>query len=213
MQAFSGNDIDAEGLEYFNLAGEEAVDAEVPLLFISFPSVKDPEWENNPGRAEKSTCAIVTLANWDWFKQWEDRQVKKRGDDYEEVKDAIGHKMIEQTCKLFPQIRDKIDVMEIASPVTNKFYIAQPHGEIYGLDHSMERFDPLMVAKLRPETDVPGLYLTGQDTLSCGFTGALFAGVIASQAILGRNVMGDLVKLHNTLQGDNVGITEVRKNI
>ena len=122
MQAFSGNDIDAEGLEYFNLAGEEAVDAEVPLLFISFPSVKDPEWENNPGRqvlvpihrtqhnkylgrAEKSTCAIVTLANWDWFKKWEDRQVKKRGDDYEEVKDAIGHKMIEQTCKLFPQIR------------------------------------------------------------------------------------------------------------
>lgn len=62
-------------------------------------------------------------------------------------------------------------------------------------------------------TGIAGLYLTGQDTLSCGFTGALFAGVIASQAILGRNVMGDLVKLHNTLQGDNVGITEVRKNI
>merc|ERR1719513_40428 len=58
--------------------------------------------------------------------------------------------MIEQTCKLFPQIRDKIDVTEIASPVTNKYYIAQPHGEIYGLDHSMQRFDPMMVAKLRP---------------------------------------------------------------
>ena len=38
-----------------------------------------------------------------------------------------------------------------------------------------------MVAKLRPETDVPGLYLTGQDILSCGFTGALFAGVVSAQ--------------------------------
>ena len=80
-------------------------------------------------------------------------------------------------------MRDHIDHTEIASPVTNKFYLEQPHGEIYGLDHSRERwvvvitivwslhnthaslccrFDPLMVAKLRPETDIPGLYLTGQ---------------------------------------------------
>eukprot|EP00091_Calanus_sinicus_P023473 TRINITY_DN7945_c0_g1_i2.p1 TRINITY_DN7945_c0_g1~~TRINITY_DN7945_c0_g1_i2.p1 ORF type:complete len:294 (-),score=98.38 TRINITY_DN7945_c0_g1_i2:67-948(-) len=211
--AFNDSNIDYEGQKYFDMDVEEAMDAEVPLLFISFPSVKDPEWNNHPGREGKTTCAIVTLANWDWFKSWEDKQVKKRGDDYDEIKDSIGHKMIEQTCKLFPQIRDKIDVTEIASPVTNKYYIGQPHGEIYGLDHSMERFDPMMVAKLRPETDVPGLFLTGQDILSCGFTGALFAGVISAQAALGRNVMGDLVKLHNKLEGTDVGITEVRKNI
>ena len=89
-----------------------------------------------------------------------------------------------------------------------------------------------MVAKLRPETDVPGLYLTGQDILSCGFTGALFAGVVSAQvwlvvayhgaglwlitrfqAILGRNVLGDLTALHNKLEKTNVKYTEVRKNI
>ena len=37
------------------------------------------------------------------------------------------------------QMRDHIDHTEIASPVTNKFYLEQPHGEIYGLDHSRER--------------------------------------------------------------------------
>ena len=67
-------------------------------------------------------------------------QVKKRGDDYEEIKQAIGDKMIQQVCKLYPQIEDKIDFTEIASPVTNKFYLEQPHGEIYGLDHSRERY-------------------------------------------------------------------------
>ena len=52
--------------------------------------------------------------------------------------------------------------MDIGSPVTNKHYIAQPHGEIYGLDHSRQRFDLEVDTRLRPETDVPGLYLTGQ---------------------------------------------------
>ena len=127
----------------FNWPSLQALDADVPLIFISFPSVKDPEWTNHPGehllssslanytltckgRENKTTCAIVTLANWKWFSQWQDGQVtachdvtlllshscvcdqvKKRGDDYEEIKQAIGHKMIEQTCKLYPQVLTK----------------------------------------------------------------------------------------------------------
>ena len=57
-----------------------------------------------------------------------------------------------------------------------------------------------MVAKLRPETDVPGLYLTGQDILSCGFTGALWGGLLCAQQVLGRNIMTDLVKLNKTIR-------------
>jgi len=57
------------------------------------------------------------------------------------------------------------------SPATNNYYLAQPHGEIYGLDHSMERFQPMMLAQLRPETDIPGLYLSGQDVFVAGFMG------------------------------------------
>ena len=213
MWAFTSNDLNRIGEDYIQMDVDSAIDAEIPLLFISFPSAKDPEWEKHPGREEKSTVAIVTLANWEWFKKWEDAALKKRGDSYDEVKNSIGHQMIEQTCKLYPQIRDCIDFTEIGSPVTNKHYIAQPHGEIYGLDHSIERFDPLMVAKLRPATDVPGLILTGQDILSCGFTGALFAGVIGAQAALGRNVMGDLISLHNKLEGTNASITDVRAGV
>ena len=38
-----------------------------------------------------------------------------------------------KVCKLFPQIRRHIDYVEIGTPVSNKHYLAQPHGEIYGL--------------------------------------------------------------------------------
>jgi all-trans-retinol 13,14-reductase len=82
--------------------------------------------------------------------------IKKRGDEYDGIKKTLGHQMIEQVCKLYPQIKGHIDYVDIGSPVTNKFYIAQAHGEIYGLDHSLERFDLAVDSKLRPETDIPG---------------------------------------------------------
>ena len=84
------------------------------------------------------------------------------GDDYDAIKNTIGEMMVEQLCKLYPQVRDHIDYKDFATPITNKHYIAQPYGELYGLDHTAKRMEPLMAAKLRPETDIPGLYLTGQ---------------------------------------------------
>lgn len=49
------------------------LDRDVPLVFTSFPSAKDPNWKLHAGRENKSTCAIVTISNWDWFKQYEEQ--------------------------------------------------------------------------------------------------------------------------------------------
>jgi len=199
--AFTSSDITSSGNQYMAMAQKEVLDhPDIPLLFVSFPSAKDPNWLLRQERKGKSTCAIVTLASWEWFKQWEDKPVKKRGDEYDEIKKTLADRMIQQTCQLFPQITDHIDFTDIGTPVTNKFYIGQPYGEIYGLDHTSERFSPELVASLRPGTDLDGLYLTGQDVLTCGFTGALFAGLITAQVCLGRNVMADLVKLRSQIK-------------
>ena len=40
MWAFTDNNIDQSALDYFNMSVDEALDAEVPLMFISFPSGK-----------------------------------------------------------------------------------------------------------------------------------------------------------------------------
>lgn len=52
--------------------------------------------------------------------------------------------------------------MELGSPVTNNYYIRATKGEIYGLDHDTNRFNPEVAMKMRPKIGVPGLYLTGQ---------------------------------------------------
>jgi all-trans-retinol 13,14-reductase len=48
--AFSSNDASQTFDEYLKLEPEEALNADVPLVFISFPSAKDPNWATHPGK-------------------------------------------------------------------------------------------------------------------------------------------------------------------
>ena len=41
-----------------------------------------------------------------------------------------------------------------------------------------------------------------QDILSCGFTGALYSGILTASVVLKRNAMIDLVKLHKKLKAN-----------
>lgn len=191
---YTGNDIDKLTLDYLKMTRDEGLDVDVPLLFISFPSTKDPEWKKKyPG---KTTMAIVTLMPYDWVSEWNENRVKKRGDEYESIKKTFGHKAVEQACQLFPSIRDHIDYVSVGTPVSNNYYLGAPRGEIYGLDHTRERFSLWNNAILRAKTDIPGLFLTGQDVCSCGFSGALYGGLFSACAVLDRNVVTDLTKIH-----------------
>ncbi|XP_070565714.1 all-trans-retinol 13,14-reductase-like [Ptychodera flava] len=195
--AFTANDASKAALEFMGKSVEEAGQSDIPLLFISFPSAKDPTWDQRyPG---KSTCAVITFANWEWFKDWENERVMKRGEEYDRLKNAIGDRMWEQTCLLYPQLKDKVEYFEVGTPVSNKHYIASPKGEIYGLDHNKTRFSAKTVSALRPTTAIPNLYLTGQDILSCGFAGAAFGGLLCASSILNRNLMTDALKLRQQL--------------
>lgn len=195
---YTSNEFDEIFENYINLSDSEAGNSDIPLLFISFPSTKDPTWDDRfPG---KTTCAIVTLANYEWFAKWDGGRVGKRGDDYEEIKNRIGEKMWQQTCKLFPQIKDHRVYFEVGSPVTNNYYIGSPRGEIYGADHNISRFSPESAAILRPKTQIPGLILTGQDVFTCGFSGAMFGGLLATSEALHRNCLFDLLKFTSKLK-------------
>ena len=53
--AFSSNDASQTFEDYLKLDPEEALNADVPLVFISFPSAKDPNWATHPGK----NCMVV----------------------------------------------------------------------------------------------------------------------------------------------------------
>jgi all-trans-retinol 13,14-reductase len=157
--------------------------APFPLVFVSFPSAKDPTFqERHPGRA---TIDVIVPAPYSVFQRWEDTRWKKRGADYEALKARFTERLLEILYERVPQVRGKVDVAELSTPLTARHFAAQPHGELYGLDHTPARYR----LPLRAATPVRGLYLTGQDLLSCGVSAALFGGVLTATAILGPGAM------------------------
>ena len=182
---------------YLSSTPEDAEERGIPSLFISFPSTKDPTWEERfPGR---TTCAVIALAPYEWFESWEDEKMGHHSAEYHDFKNALCNKIWAQVLEMFPQLDGKVECFEIGTPLTNKHFISSPRGEIYGCDHNRDRFSPMTAALLRAETPVPGLYLTGQDIYTCGFTGAMQGGLMTSMVLLKRDLFKDLQDICETL--------------
>ena len=159
------------------------------MVYISFPSAKDPTWNDRyPGR---STIDIITLLPYESFEKWEGSSWKKRDKAYENMKDKISKRLLEHLFDHLPNLRNKIDYYELSSPLTTKHFVNYQKGELYGIDHSPQRFNQKF---LRPKTPIKGLYLTGQDIVSAGVGGALFSGLITSTSITGINFLKKIYK-------------------
>ncbi|XP_036445256.1 all-trans-retinol 13,14-reductase-like [Colossoma macropomum] len=197
---FTENNLDERMEGYRKEEREEAIKS-VPLIFIASPSAKDPTWEQRkPG---KSTLSLVSFAPYSWFEEWKDDKVKNRGADYKELKETLLNSVLEVVYQVFPKIKDRIEYMDVGTPITNQHYIAAPKGEIYGADHGTARFSAEFCISVRPQTPIKNLYLTGQDVFSCGYAGALAGAMVCGSVILNRNLYVDVLALCKKLKEAN----------
>ncbi len=151
-----------------------------PLVYISFPSSKDPTWQDRyPG---KSTVEMVTVTKMDWFEQWNGSMWQQRGDDYETYKEQLTQRLLEILFTRLPQLRDALDYCELSTPLSTQFYQLNACGEIYGLDHFVDRFGQ---SSLHPQTKLKNFYMTGSDVLTAGIGGALMGGLMTTMTMLG----------------------------
>ena len=163
--------------------------APFPLLFISSPSAKDPDFERrHPGR---STLEVVTPAPYDWFAPWEDTRWKHRGEPYDELKEKLAERLRRDVEEHLPGVRGKIELAELSTPLSTRHFMNNKRGEIYGVSACPARF---RLRCLTPRTAIPNLYLTGQDVCSLGVAGATMGGVLTASAVLGRNLMSVVMK-------------------
>jgi len=167
-----------------NVARSEA-SPEQPLsvLFISFPSAKDPTFTSRfPGRA---TIEVVAPAPFAWFEKWADTRWKRRGGEYDDLKARVAERLKAALEQYVPEVRGKIDYYELSTPLSTRHFANYARGEVYGLAPVPARF---RLDCLGPRTAIPGLYLTGADVTLCGVTGALSAGIVTASSILRRNL-------------------------
>ena len=160
-----------------------------PVVYLSFPSAKDPDFERrHPGRA---TIEIVAPAPYEIFEPWAGKTWGKRGDDYEALKESYGERLLEHLYAKVPQVRGRIDYWEVSTPLSMQWFCGWERGELYGLDHDPARMQQRW---LRPRTKVPGLWLTGQDVMSCGVTGAMMGGLATATSVAGMRRMAPVMK-------------------
>lgn len=148
-----------------------------PLLYCSFPSLKDPTHE--PGPEQRHTGEVVTFVPWSSFAPFTDSRWKKRGETYDAFKARLQTALLEQFFSCMPELEPMLDFVEFSTPASTAHFDRAVGGSIYGLAPLPSRF---AARTLRPRTPIGNLFLAGCDVATPGVIGALFGGVLAALA-------------------------------
>jgi len=149
-----------------------------PLMFVSFPSLKDPR--HAPGPTLKHTAEVVAWADWQDFAPWSESRFGERPAGYERLKALAGERLLAHFKRRFPRLAPLVRCVEVSTPLTTAHFTHAPRGAVYGLQPTPRRF---LSRSLGVRTPVRGLYLAGQDAASPGITGAMMGGLLAAAAI------------------------------
>jgi phytoene dehydrogenase-like protein len=181
------------------------VEGEVAAAYVSFPSMKNPA-------ARGHTAEIIAFLDAGPFIQWEDEPWRRRGEDYEQLKDRISDALVSFVEEQLPGFEELIEYRELATPITTEHFTNHRNGAIYGLPSIPEKFK---ASWLGPTTPVRNLYLTGSDAASFGVVGSMMSSVLATAVALRRpwkvmNFMSKAIQYSHQLHSQHASITQTK---
>nr|B0S6C5.1 RecName: Full=Inactive all-trans-retinol 13,14-reductase; AltName: Full=Inactive all-trans-13,14-dihydroretinol saturase B; Short=RetSat B; AltName: Full=Retinol saturase (all-trans-retinol 13,14-reductase)-like protein; Flags: Precursor [Danio rerio] len=199
MRLYKGNNVDEMMEEYFASDKQDAPD-NVPMMYLSFPSAKDPTSSTRfPGQ---SRMVIHTLVNPKWFEQWENVNEAERGEEYENYKMRFANHLFDWACVRFPQLKEKVALLHAVTPI-NMHGLGASYCSM-SAEHNLERYQPLNIATIRCNTPVKNLYLSGQDIFTAGYSGALHGGFLCASTVMDRCLHIDLLLQQKKLKSKSV---------
>jgi phytoene dehydrogenase-like protein len=133
-------------------------------------------------------CATLTLTTLYYGEPW----LRLEPHRYHETKHRVADAMLARVEALYPGVRDSIEEIEVATPITNMRYVGQPGGAIYGFDQPPAE---ALLWRLPNPGPIPGLYFAGASTLPGGgfeptLTSGFNAGTLASAWLQGQQRRG-----------------------
>ncbi|XP_052420468.1 inactive all-trans-retinol 13,14-reductase [Carassius gibelio] len=189
MRLYKSNNMDEMMEEYFASDKETAPD-NIPMMYVSFPSAKDPtSCTRFPGQ---SRMVIHTMVNPKWFEQWNKVNETERDEEYGRYKMRFANHLFDWICVHFPKLKEKVVLLHAVTPI-NMHGLEAAYGSMLSAEHSLERYQPLNIAVTRCNTPVKNLYLSGQDVFSGGYSGALHGGLLCASTVMDQCLYVDLL--------------------
>ncbi|MDZ7699365.1 MAG: NAD(P)/FAD-dependent oxidoreductase [Deltaproteobacteria bacterium] len=139
-------------------------------MVVSCYDVADPDF-SPPGTCQAN---MVTLK---YGKPW----LRIPPGDYYRVKFACAEEMLQRVEEIYPGLRDHIEELEIATPLTHMRYFNHPEGAIYGYEQYTKDSMFFQPGRYSP---VEGLYFASGWVGDCGFHPTLQAGLRAANSIV-----------------------------
>ncbi|MGQ9720377.1 MAG: phytoene desaturase family protein [Candidatus Jordarchaeum sp.] len=122
--------------------------------------------------------SIIVLTTTSYAEPW----YKVSPPEYVETKNKVADIMLKRTEKVFPGIREHIEVIEVSTPLTNIRYTGNPGGAIYGWPYSPKE---TLMNRLPQEGPLKGLYFAGAWTqIGGGFQPCIMSGMMAAQKVI-----------------------------
>jgi all-trans-retinol 13,14-reductase len=156
-------------------------DEPVPMMFVSFPSLKDAA--HDPGPSNRHTGDLLVWADWSSVAKFAGGGVEEHASDWAAFKEGVEARLMEFFATKFPALAPLVVYQELGTPFATASFTGHEKGAIYGVETTPRR---MLSEALYAKTPVPGLYLTGQDVMTPGIAGALWGGMFGAAAIDSR---------------------------
>ena len=143
--------------------------------YLSFPSLKNP-------LATAHTAEIIAFVGHEPFDRWSEQPVKKRDEEYQQLKGRIAEALVRFVDERIPGFKDLIEYVELSTPLSNEHYTGYPGGYIYGVPGIPERYRKPWIGF---KTPIRNLTMVGADSSIHGITGAMMSGAVGAGIAMG----------------------------
>ncbi|MFT4061369.1 MAG: NAD(P)/FAD-dependent oxidoreductase [Edaphocola sp.] len=167
------------------LIADKAAQGEWPLNYALY-FTEDPLRQ---GFAE-SVAVLCYMDGGQWDSWGHTRNItarpSRRPHDYHACKEAKAAQLLHLVAERFPEIKDNLLAMKVASPLTFRDYMGSPDGSMYGIMADVRQPE---LASIPIRTKIPNLLLTGQNIGIHGVLGVSINAVAVCSEILGMGYL------------------------
>lgn len=143
-----------------------------------------------------ATISVLTPMRYEEVSEWADTynrvgKESSRGIAYEQFKEERARLLLDLIAERFPLITSNIKSFYTSTPLTNRDYIGDAEGSMYGIQKDYH--DPLQTM-ISPRTKIPNLFLTGQNLNLHGILGTSLSAVLTCVMLTGDEGLVDRIR-------------------